>query len=86
MGAGVLRAVLDQALAETRLQAAGERDHAVGVAVEQLQVDPGLAAPEALEEARGAELDEVAEALIGGGEQGQVVALGAVLVRAAVVD
>ena len=62
MGARVGGAVLDQPAAEARLQAAGERDHALGVAVEQLHVDVRLAAREALEEAGRGELDEVAEA------------------------
>ena len=43
--------VVHEAPAEARLQAAGERDHAGRVAREQLQVDVGLAALVALEEA-----------------------------------
>ena len=75
MRARVVRAVLDEPAAEARLQAAGQRDHAVGVAVEQLHVDVRLAAREALEEARRGQLDEVAKARVGGREQGEVVAL-----------
>ena len=79
VGAGVGRALLDQAPAEARLQAAGERDHALGVAAEQFHVDVRLAALEALEEAARGQLDEVAKARVVGGEQGQVVALHAPL-------
>ena len=75
VGAGLVGPVLDDPPAEARLQAAGERDHALGVALEHLQVDVGLAAGEALEEAGRAELDEVAEAGVVGGQQRQVVAL-----------
>ena len=75
VSAGVLRAILDQAPAEARLQAARERDHALGVAREQLVVDVRLATLEAVEETLRAELDQVAKALIGGRQQGQVVAL-----------
>ena len=56
------RVVGDQPLAEARLEAAGERDDALGVALEQLEVDVGLAAPVALEEAVAGQLDEVAKA------------------------
>ena len=52
VGARVVRAVLHQPAAEARLQAAGERDHALGVCGEQLHVDVRLAAGEALQEAR----------------------------------
>ena len=86
VGAGVGRAVLDQAPAKARLQAAGERDHALGVSVEQVHVDVCLAAPEALEEAGRAELDQVAKALVGGGEQRQVVALAALAGAPVIVD
>ena len=68
-------ALLEQALAEARLEAARERDHAFGVALEQLQVDVRLAAVEALQEAGRGELDQVLEAGAVTGEQGQVVAL-----------
>jgi len=64
-----------QPLAEARLQAAGEDDDAVGVALEEVQVHVRLAPLVALEEAGGAELDEVAEALVRLGQQRQVVAL-----------
>ena len=88
VGAGVVGAVTDQALAEPRLQAAGERDHALGMAVEQLHVDVRLAARESLQEARGAELHQVAEARVVGRQQGEVVALvaNALADRLAVVD
>ena len=54
--------------------------------VEQLHVDVRLAAREALEEAGRGELDEVAEAGVVGGEQGQVVALAPGSSARAVVD
>ena len=60
--AGLGRVVVHEPLAEARLEAAGERDDALGVALEQLEVDVGLAALVALEEAGAGELDEVAEA------------------------
>jgi hypothetical protein len=72
---GIGRAILDQAPAEAGLQAAGERDHALGVRREQLHVHVRLAAGEALEEAGRAQLDQVAEAGLVRGEQGEVVAL-----------
>ena len=75
MGARCRHVVGDEAAAEARLQTAGEDDHAGGVALEQVEVDVGLAAPVTLEVARGRQLDEVAEPLVGGGEQRQVVAL-----------
>jgi len=55
---------------------------------QQLHVDVGLAAREALEEAGRGELDQVREALVVLRQQGQVVALvtGLLLDRAAVVD
>ena len=52
----------------------------------QLEVDAGLAAVQALEEAGAGELDEVAEALVGRGEQREVVALDLALAHGAVVD
>ncbi len=73
--AGLGGVVVDEAAAEARLEAAGERDHALGVAFEQPHVDVGLAAPVPLEEAGRGELDEVAEALVVAGEQREVVAL-----------
>ena len=75
MGAGVVGPLLDQAAAEARLQAAGEDDHALGVGGEHLHVDVGLAAREALEEAGRGELDQVGEAGVALGQQGEVVAL-----------
>ena len=86
VGAGLGRVVLHQAPAEARLQAAREGDHPAGVAGEQLEVDVGLAAAVALEEAGRAQLGQVAEALVAGGEQRQVVALVAHGLRSDVVD
>ena len=85
MGAGLGRDAVDEPAAEARLQAAGERDHALGVAGEQLEVDVGLAAPVALEVAGRAELDQVAKALVARREQREVVALVAHGLGAAVV-
>ena len=53
---------------------------------EQLHVHARLAAVQALEEAAAGELDEVAVALVVGGQQRQVVALDLALVHRAVVD
>src|SRR5205823_1458014 len=75
VGASVAGAALDEALAEPRLEAPRQRDHAGRVTVEQLEVDARLAAPEALEKAGGAQLDEVLKALVTRGEERQVVAL-----------
>ena len=74
--AGVLGPVLEQALAEAGGQAAGERDHAVGVALDLSEVHRRLAPVQAFQEAGRGELDEVAVAGVVGGEQRQVVALG----------
>ena len=84
----VVGPVLDQPAAEARLQAAGEGDDALGMRREQLHVDVRLAAGEALEEAGRAQLDQVAEAGVVGGQQGEVVALVARRLRrhVAVVD
>ena len=76
VGAGVRRAVLDEPPAESRLQAAGEGDQPGGMPLEHRHVDVGLTSAEALEEARRAQLDQVAKALVRRGEEGQVVALG----------
>src|SRR5207302_10816071 len=73
--AGVALAIFEQALTEARGQAAGERDHALGVAVQQCEVDRWLAALEALEEPRRRKLDEVAVTVIIGSQQREVVAL-----------
>ena len=75
VGAGVVHAVLEQPLAEARGQASGERDHALAVALELAEVDGRLAPLQAFQEARRGELDEVAVALVRGGQQRQVVAL-----------
>ena len=88
VGAGIVGALFDQAAAEARLQAAGEDDHALGMSGEQLHVDVGLAAREAFEEAGRGEFDQVGEAEVAFGQQGQVVALvpGLLLDRLAIVD
>ena len=88
MRAGVGRTVLHQAAAEARLQAPGEGEDSLRVSGEELHVDVGLAAGEALEEAGGAEPDEVAEAGVARGQQGEMVPLVARLGRrqVAVVD
>jgi hypothetical protein len=75
VGAGVGGALLDEPAAESRLEAAGERDHPFGVAVEELHVDRWLAAGEPLEKARRGQLYEVAKAGVVGSEQGEVVSL-----------
>ena len=86
VGARLGRVVVDQPAAEARCQAAGQRDHALGVLGEQVEVDVGLAAPQPLEEAGRRQLDQVLEAGIGLGEQRQVVALELDRVVAHVVD
>ena len=68
-------AALKQQLAEARLQAARERDDSFGVGGYLLEVNRRLAALESLQKAARAELDEVAIAGRGGGQQGQVKAL-----------
>ena len=68
-------AFLDEALAEPGLQAARERHHAFGVALQEPQVDIGVAAVEALQEAGRGQRDQVLEAGPVAGEQRQVVAL-----------
>ena len=83
--AGVAGALGDQPLAEARLEAAREHDHAGRVPVEELRVNGRLAAAKAVEKAARGELHEVAEALVAGRKQGQVVALPPAL-GAAVVD
>ena len=75
MRSGVLGAVLEQALAEARRQAAGQRDDALGVALDLGEVDAWLAPLQAFEEASRGELDEVAVADVVGGQEGEVVAL-----------
>ncbi len=75
VGARVALALFDQAAAEARLQAAGEHDHPLGVGGEHLHVDVGLAARETLQEAGRGELDQVGEAGVALGQQGDVVAL-----------
>ena len=78
--------VADQRLAEARCQAAGQRDHALRIPRHQPGVHRRLAALQPLEEARGAELDEVAVADGALRHQGQVVALAALGVVVGDVD
>ena len=66
---------LDDPLAAARGQAAGEADDALGVPLQQLEVDAGLAAVQALEEAGARELDQVAKPVVALRQQRQVVAL-----------
>ena len=75
VGPGIAGTPVEQVLAEARLEAAGERDHALGVGGDLLQVDRRLAALEALEEAGRGELDEVPVAGRGRREQRQVEAV-----------
>ncbi len=75
VGARVAGAIFGEALAEAGGEAAGERDHPLGVAGDLLEVDGRLAPLQALQEAGGGELDEVAVASVVGGEQREVVAL-----------
>ena len=86
VGAGLREAALDDAPRAAGGQAAGERDDALGVALEQVEVDARLAAVQALEEAGARELGEVLEALVRLREQRQVVALDLALADRAVVD
>ena len=62
VGPRLRRPAVEQVLAEARLQAAGERDHALGVGGDLRHVDRRLAALVALEEAGRAQLDQVAVA------------------------
>src|SRR3954454_9237193 len=64
VGAGVALALFDEAAAEGGLQAAGEADYTLAVPGQQLHVDVGFAAGEALEKTGGGELDQVREALV----------------------
>ena len=73
-------------LARAAGQAARERDDALGVHREQLQVHARLAAVQAFEEALGGERREVLEALVGRRQQRQVVALDLAVAHVAVVD
>ena len=75
VAARVVGALFDETPAEARLQTAAEGDDALGVPVEELHVDGGLAPVEPLEEAGGGQLDEVAEARVGTGEKREVIAL-----------
>ena len=75
MGTRVLDAVFGEALTEAGGEAAGERDHAFGVARDLREVDGRLAALQPLQEAGGGELDEVAVTGVVGGQQREVVAL-----------
>ena len=75
VGTRVVRPVFDQPLDEAGLEAAGQADDSLRVAVEEIHVDVGLAAVVALEEPFGAERHQVAEAGVVLGQKGQVVAL-----------
>ena len=86
VAAGLLHAPLDDPAARAGGEAAGERDDAVAVALQQLHVDARLAAVQALEEAGAGELREVLEALVVLREQREVVALDLALADRAVVD
>ena len=81
----VVRATHDQALAEARLQAAGERDHALGMTSDELEIDGRLPALQAVDESGRGELDEVPVADRAGGEQREVKALETTRTAAAVV-
>ena len=83
---GIGGSLLQDPPRQARLEAAGERDQAGGVAFEQVDVDVCLAAPEALQEAGRRQLHEVAEALVRAGEEREVVALAAAVRGAVVVD
>ena len=83
VGLGLGGPPVEQVLAEARLQAAGERDHAFGVGRDLLEVDRRLAALKALEEPRRGELDEVAVAGRGRRQQRQVEAIEPSRARAA---
>ena len=71
LGGGVVLAVLLERLADLPGEAAGERDQAVAVRLEQLPVDARLVVV-ALEVAERGELDQVRVARVVGGEQRQV--------------
>ncbi len=86
VGPRALQVAGQDALAGARGQAAGEADDALGVPGQQLQVHARLAPVQALEEAPAGQLGEVLEALVGGGEQREVVALDLAVAEAAVVD
>ena len=75
VSAGQVGPVVDEVLAEARLQATGERDHALAVLGELGHVHRRLAALVALQEARRGELDQVAVAGGVGGQQREVEAL-----------
>ena len=86
MGAGIGGALLDDPAREARLEAARQRDQALRVALQEPDVDVGLAPAESLEEAGRGELHQVAEALVGAREERQVVALAPAVGRRVVVD
>jgi hypothetical protein len=77
VGARLVVATVDQALAEARGQAAGEGDDALPARGELGHVQVRLAAVQALEEAVRGELDQVAVADVRGRQQREVVALDA---------
>src|SRR5207302_10360348 len=66
---------LDEPGAEARSQTTGERDDPLAVAIELLGIHGGLAALQPVEEAGRGQLDEVAIALAGLGQQREMVAL-----------
>ena len=75
MGPGLRRPAVEQVLAEARLQAPGEHDHALGVGRQLREIDRRLAALVALEEPGRAQLDQVAVANRRRRQQGQVEAI-----------
>ena len=87
LGERALLVALQQRLQDVAAEAAGGGDEPVVVLLEQLPVDLRLVVV-ALEEGEAGQLDEVAVALVGLGEQGQVVVelLAALGVAARVVD
>jgi len=75
VGARLLELAVHDPAAGARRQAAAEADHARGVAGQQLEVHPRLAAMEPLQEAGARQRHEVAEALVVRRQERQVVAL-----------
>ena len=75
VGARIVHPTVGDPLAEAAGEAAGEGDDALAVALEQPEVDGGLPALQALEEARGRQPHEVAIALVALREEREVIAL-----------
>ncbi len=71
LGLGVVRAILLQRLADSPRKTSGEDDQAFRVALEQLPID-ARAVVVALQVAERGELDQIAIALVRGGQHGQV--------------